>query len=459
MKNQFLLLSDKFMIRSSFSKNVLQNLVNGSIYELTEDQYELICLLDGTKTLSEIKNFYTRNSIKKITEFLEILKNLSAVIFNEKPQRRLFYEEKVPDRRLESVHLEASGKCNMKCVHCYQGDFIENMDELNQTEIISLLDQMQKMQVGNIGISGGEPLLMNNLEFLLKSIEERSIRISALFTNGLLIDENFVKVITSLSSKFPVFVSLDSIPGNSFSFRGFSKDQANIILPKIINNIKLLVDSGIRVTVNTVVNHENIDYLEKMYDLINELKVKSWRLGFPKQTSLFKAKGTNFNVKWEDTANRCFGILKNHLINRKPFDLQIEYLYRETLFQQGLHNLSGSDFVCDYEGRRGECCIKPNGDVVSCAYCTEIPIGNIKKNSLNDIWYSPEMQGIKMIRIDTVNECKDCDLISICGTGCRANAYFLHGDFYNAKDDYACIAVKFFKEKVAPLLKEYGVII
>lgn len=31
--------------------------------------------------------------------------------------------------------------------------------------------------------------------------------------------------------------------------------------------------------------------------------------------------------------------------------------------------------------------------------------------------------------------------------------------FYNAKDDYACIAVKFFKEKVAPLLKEYGVII
>lgn len=192
---------------------------------------------------------------------------------------------------------------------------------------------------------------------------------------------------------------------------------------------------------------------------MRQLGVKSWRLGFPKQTSLFKDKGNDFNVSWEDTANHCFGILKNHLTNGKPFDLQIEYLYREILFKQGLHNLCGNDFVCDYEGRRGECCIKPNGDVVSCAYCTETPMGNIRENSLSEIWYSPKMQGIKMIRIDSVKECVGCDLISLCGTGCRANAYFLHVDFYNAKDDYACIAVKFFKEKVAPLLREYEIII
>src|SRR3989339_127825 len=62
------------------------------------------------------------------------------------------------------------------------------------------------------------------------------------------------------------------------------------------------------------------------------------------------------------------------------------------------------------------------------------------------------MQEIKTIRIGDVEGCRGCDLRSLCGTGCRANAYFLHGNFRHAKDDYACEAVRFFKEKVKTIL-------
>jgi len=456
MKNNFLSLSKKFILRHSFSESILQNIESGATYKLEKDQIEFIYLLDGTNRFSDIKAMYSRNSISKLTDILKNLKNLNAVEFLDYVQKRTFVKNKVPDRRLESVHLEASGVCNMKCVHCYQGNLIVNKDKLDFKTIISLLDQMQKMQVSNIGISGGEPLMMKNLFYILKEVEKRSIRISALFTNGTLINENFVKNILSLFSKFTIFVSLDSIPGNSFTFRGFSKNEAGVVLPKIIQNIKLLVTSGLNVTINTVVNAENINYLDQMYSIIKNLNVKSWRLGFPKQTLLFKENSSSFNVDWDIIAKKCFVILENHLANKKPFDLQIEYLYRETLFNQGLHELHGNDYVCDYEGRRGECCIKPNGDVVSCAYCNEIPVGNILLNSLSEIWYSNKMQSIKMIRIDTVKECVDCEIRSICGTGCRANAHFLHGDFYNSKDDYACRAVKFFTKEVSPLLVEYG---
>jgi radical SAM protein with 4Fe4S-binding SPASM domain len=290
----------------------------------------------------------------------------------------------------------------------------------------------------------------------MTEIEKRSIRISALFTNGTLINDIFIEKISTLVSKFTVFVSLDSIPGVSFTFRGFSKEKSDAVLLKIINNIRLLVSSGVSVTINTVVNSENIDHLDEMYVLIKNLNIKSWRLGFPKQTSFFKNYTSKFNVEWDIIAGKCFTILENHLENKKPFDLQIEYLYRETLFNQGLHNLNNDDYVCDYEGRRGECCIKPNGDVVSCAYCNDTPVGNVKNNSLKKVWYSLNMQSIKKIRIGSVKECLDCDLKSVCGTGCRANAYFLHGDFYNAKDDYACKAVKFFTNEVYPLLIKYG---
>jgi radical SAM protein with 4Fe4S-binding SPASM domain len=96
--------------------------------------------------------------------------------------------------------------------------------------------------------------------------------------------------------------------------------------------------------------------------------------------------------------------------------------------------------------------------VVSCAYCTDIPIGNIRTNSLEKIWHSQQMQNIKNIRVCDVKECRECPMRNVCGTGCRINAYFLHKDFLNAKDDYACAAIKFFIEEVKPLLKKYDII-
>ena len=68
------------------------------------------------------------------------------------------------------------------------------------------------------------------------------------------------------------------------------------------------------------------------------------------------------------------------------------------------------------------------------------------------------MSDLKKIQIGDVVECRGCELRSLCGTGCRANAHFLHGDFHNAKDDYACLGVAFFKEKVVPLLRKYSMI-
>ena len=77
-------------------------------------------------------------------------------------------------------------------------------------------------------------------------------------------------------------------------------------------------------------------------------------------------------------AKSSFNLLKRHINNGRPFHLQMEYLYREELLEN-FEELTDQNYVCDYEGRRESCCIKPNGDVVACAYCTDFPIGNIRK--------------------------------------------------------------------------------
>lgn len=451
-------LARDFVLKRSVSESSLYNLVDGSTFDLLKDQIDFLLLMNGTLTVSQIASQYDSDSQKVIHEFIQQLKSFGAIHLTDHPNPVGLTAEVVPDRRLEFVHLEASGRCNMLCAHCYQAKYVETGEELTLEEILPLLDQLQKMQVSNIGISGGEPLMMPWLNSLLKEIEKRNIRISALFTNGLLVNENFIEAIKSKRSRFPIFISLDSIPGHTLHFRNIPNKKASQILNGIMKNIHLLIRNGVNVVLNTIVNKENIKNLGEMYAVVRNLGIASWRLGFPKMTTRYKKHSARFDVEWNSVAEHCFDLLKYHMKEGMPFHLQIEYLFRPELFEKGLEILSDQSYVCDYEGRRSECCIKPNGDIVSCAYCSDMPLGNIKETPIWDIWYSSRMEQIKTIRVGEVAECKRCEVRSICGTGCRANAYFLHSDFRNAKDDYACKAVFFFKERVSPLLKEYGLL-
>ena len=219
----------------------------------------------------------------------------------------------------------------------------------------------------------------------------------------------------------------------------------------------MLATKGVQVVVNTVMHRLNIGDLFRMYEILRNLGVRSWRIGYPKETGFFKDGTEKFGLSWDVMANASFSLLRHHFAQGRPFHLQMEYLYREELFKN-FNSLTDNDFVCDYENKRESCCIKPNGDVVSCAYCTDFPVGNIRKDALSAIWYSSNMQEIKEVRIGDVAECKECELRAYCASGCRINAYFLRGDFRNSRDDYACQAVKFFVEKVKLFLQEQSVL-
>ncbi|MCX6787246.1 MAG: radical SAM protein [Candidatus Kaiserbacteria bacterium] len=453
----YVALADDFTLKHSKSVSNLYCLRTGVIYELQPDQTELLQLLDGSCTVEEIVNQYSEDSRVEVMSLIEDLKALSALCFTSECKLRSIQTKKVPDERLESVHLELSGVCNMSCAHCYQKRYVDAKESLGYKQILCLLDDLEEMQVSNVGISGGEPLMMRQLPEILKAVEERDIRIGALFTNGTLVTCETVEMIAHLKSRFPILVSLDSLPDYGYAFRGYnSKRIAQRMLRRIIQGVKLLVNKGVPVVINTMITSENVDNLLQMYDMLMSIGVNGWRLGFPKPTGQFRNTESIFGVSWSRIAESYLSLLRFHFEKGMPLDLQIEYVFRRQFIEGSIPQLTTSDFVCDYEERRSGCCVKPNGDVVSCPYCSELPMGNIKVASIRDIWYSDQMKRTKALTIGEVEACKECELIDLCGTGCRANAFFLHGDFSNGKDDHACLAVAFFKERVLPLLEKYN---
>ncbi len=457
MTDEFVSLAATHTIRGSEREQQLIDLRLGRKYVISKDQFDFLSLCDGTRTLSAIMAMYDKESEHYVTELFRELTELGAVTSSPTSIPRQLPKTLVPDIRLQAVHLEATSSCNMRCAHCYQGDRYKDSPDLTWEELCCLAVQMKDLQVENVSFSGGEPLI-NGLTFpTARMFEENDMRVSAFFTNGWQLSEGVIADLLSLKSKATAFVSLDAITAEGMAFRGFLPTEGQIVLDHVVRNIKALVDGGVPVVVNTVMANHNVDHLATMYALMSNLGVRSWRIGFPKQTGFFAENHERFGLEWQTMAEKSFAILKNHFSHGLPFHLQIEYLYRPELFEN-LEPLTPNDFVCDYEGRREGCCIKPNGDVVSCAYCTDFPMGSIRTASLESIWYSPGFQAIKNVRIQDVAECRGCRLIPLCATGCRVNAYFLHGDFANAKDDYACMAVAFFEKNVLPFLEQQGVV-
>lgn len=449
---RFVALSDQSTLKGSQTEQILLNLTRGSRYELTRDQFDFLSLCDGSRPLAKIIEEYDVHSRPVVISFLEELKNIEAVIIANHPISRVVNSRLVTPPRLQSVHLEVTSQCNMRCSHCYQGNLYPVVENLTLDEIHALIEELQEMNVESVSISGGEPLLDAKTLDVIRAVEKNDMRVSSIFTNGLLLTGETIHAITASRSYPLLLVSLDAITPQGMVFRGFKDNSGEEVLKNILRNIELLVSAGIDVIVNTVVHRDNVSTLIEMYEHIKGLGISGWRIGFPKKAGFFRDVDPTTKLPFGAMLRACAVLLKHHLSTGKPFNLQIEYLYREELLDD-LKELPDDAFVCDYEGHRESCCIKPNGDVVSCAYCNETPLGNIRQRHLKEIWHSSAMQKLKWLRIKDITECKDCALRHYCATGCRANAHFLHGDYAHSKDSDACQAVEFFTTEVLPLLR------
>jgi len=83
--------------------------------------------------------------------------------------------------------------------------------------------------------------------------------------------------------------------------------------------------------------------------------------------------------------------------------------------------------------------ISPDGDVFPCQmlHHPDFCCGNIKEDTLESIYHSSEvLNGLRKLKIDMIDDCKNCDIRYLCGGGCRANSFWLNNNLMSK--DYFC---------------------
>ena len=316
------------------------------------------------------------------------------------------------------IQWHLTERCNLRCSHCYQEG--SRSGELSLDEVRSGLDEVHDLFSAwsksqdltfapSFNITGGEPLLRNDLFDILGDIADRGWDTYVL-TNGTLVDAAIALRFAGLGVK-GVQVSLEGPEEIHDTLRGAGSYQASL------SGIGALLREGLPVTVNTTLSEVNAEGFFELAETAERLGVQ--RLGFSRLVPSGRG-----------------GALAGRMLS--PDKVQALYQRILALSYTGMKLVTG-DPVCS-SMRAGDDSPEDQGDIpvggcsagvsgltflsdgtiVPCRRLP-VPLGNIRTDSIREVWVQSPVLDALRDRSRYEGKCGACRKWATC-RGCRAIA-------------------------------------
>lgn len=341
--------------------------------------------------------------------------------------------------------------CNLSCRHCYQRAGPKRPDELPTIEKLRVVEELAKVGVVSVAFSGGEPLIAKDFFDVAAKVKEEGMYL-AIATNGTLITGDVAKRLRALGTDY-VEVSLDFANAKDHDeFRGVEG-----AFERTLQGIQNCVAEGIFTCIATTVTKLNLQQVPEIIELAKRLKVRRF-IAFN-----FIPTGRGSDAAELDlTPEQREQLLTRLFHENRAGDIEVlstapQYA-RVSLQSSGgvkvapTHFYAGeaswdlkllAEFIGGCGAGRLYCALQPNGDVSPCVFMPNLRVGNLRKESLTDIWH--HSQALTRLRDRTFlrDNCGKCEYRFICG-GCRARALAYFGDLL--APDPGCVRNSLFLE-------------
>jgi len=158
-----------------------------------------------------------------------------------------------------SLMLHLTGRCNLRCQHCYMNGSPNRQEQLPFEWIVETLGIAPSLGISTLFLTGGEPLLYPqfiDIARIASSIEGVSTTVC---TNATLIRQHHANLFASLGLN--VHVSIDGGSDYHDSFR-----NSEGAFQQAVNGIRLLIEAGVPVTIVTTVTQKNFNQFLQIAD-------------------------------------------------------------------------------------------------------------------------------------------------------------------------------------------------
>lgn len=358
------------------------------------------------------QNFSLINSYpeKSAHDFLE-------EYFNGKPQ-------------LMSLHIEITGKCNERCIHCYIPH--ENkVTSIAPDLFYDVLRQCKEMRLLHLTLSGGEPMLHKNFCDFLKRCREYDFSVNIL-TNLTFLNNEIIKEMKE-NPLLGLQVSLYSMDPNIHDEITQMKGSFN----KTMSNILKLIENDIPSQISCPLMKQNKTSYKEVIKWAEKYKIK---VG-DDYVIIGKYNHDIKNLNCRLSINEVREIICDKVSNNS------EYLKQIGIQAEKNKNFTPDDFICSVCS--SSICIAENGNVYPCAGWQDYVVGNVKEKSLIEIWNdSSEVHYLRSLRRLDFPKCIQCTDKEFCTMCMVRNANESPSGNPLDVNEYFCNIAKFIKRLV-----------
>ena len=310
---------------------------------------------------------------------------------------------------------ELTYRCPLHCVFCFNPvDFATQEQELSTDDWLRVLRQGREMGAVQLGLSGGEPLLRDDLEIIVAEARRLGYYTN-LLTSGVGLTESRAAALKQ--------AGLDHV---QLSFQDSTREMNDFLSHtktfELKNRVaKIIKDQGWPMVMNVVIHRMNIDHIDRIIGMAAE-----------------------FGAEYIELANTQY--YSWAYVNRDQLLPTHEQLKKAEAVTDAWRAKMGERlrifFVApDYhEGKAKKCVngwgsmfltVAPDGTALPCHTAKMLPglsFPNVREHSLRDIWFDSE--GFNRYRgTGWMKEpCSSCEFKEEDLGGCRCQAYLIAQD-------------------------------
>ena len=309
--------------------------------------------------------------------------------------------------------------CDLHCRHCYDRSARSAMS-LDQG--IRILDDVrrfcsEKHVMKAVSFTGGNPFLYPHFIELYRAASERGFSIGIL---GNPTERGKIEQLISIQKPTHFQVSLEGLEEQNDFIRGKGHFK------RVLAFLKVLKELNIFSMVMLTLTKNNMKEIVPLAEILNE---HTDRFHFNRLSMV--GEGANLVLPDKDEYLEFLdsyekAIQKYHVLGLKDNMLSIRW------YQRGFEPFGGcTTFGCG--AAFNFLALLSDGEVHACRKFPS-PIGNIFRQSITEIYDSPQAQRYRA----GCTECRGCKLHPVCG-GCLAVAYSLGRNIFEEKDPYCFI--------------------
>lgn len=330
---------------------------------------------------------------------------------------------------LRLVAWETTRRCNLACKHCRAvAEDHPYDDELDTRASFRLLDQIKEVGEPIVILTGGEPLLRNDIFDIASYGTGLGLRM-VMAPNGTLINRDNARKMKESGIK-RISVSLDGSTAETHdSFRGLENAFDNAI-----RGINIAKEAGIEFQINTTITKTNLDQIPKILELAENLGAAAHHIFLLVPTGRGKyIVDSEINAgEYEKTLNWFYDQRDRTKLQLKATCAPHYYrILRQRAKQDGkkvnfeTHGLDAVTRGC--LAGTGFCFISHVGRVQTCGFL-DVECGNIKTTHFKDVWENSKVFNNLRNFANLEGKCGLCEYKRVCG-GCRARAYEATGNY------------------------------